>query len=157
MGKNAKTIVVGLGNPILSDDGVGIKVAGRLKNLLSGNTEIDVIELYAGGINLMDAITGYEKAVIVDAMVTGGNKPGTVSFLPVSDLAVTKNIVSSHDTNLSTALEVGKSLGLSLPSDISIIGIEAKETEVFGEELTEDVAKAVPAAVERVMTELRLR
>jgi hydrogenase maturation protease len=159
MGKALRTIVIGLGNPILSDDSVGIKVAAELKHLLRKNDGIDVIELYAGGINLMDAMTGYDKAIVVDAMLTGVNKPGTVKLMSVSKSNTTKNIVSSHDSSLLTALEVGRSIGLSLPllSCISVVGIEAKETEVFGYELSAEVSLAVPVAVKQVMAELQLR
>src|ERR1044072_2640099 len=63
-----RTVVVGLGNPILSDDSVGIKVAEQVKRHLSAESGIDVLEAYAGGLRLMEAIAGYDSAIIVDAM-----------------------------------------------------------------------------------------
>ena len=149
-----KTIIIGLGNPILSDDSVGIKVSRELRDCLSSYDGIDVAEAYAGGIRLMDVMVGYEKAIIVDAMVTGNGLPGTINSLAISDLISTRNIVSTHDTNLATALEMGKMLGLHLPSEIEIWGIEALDVETFSEELTEDVAKAVPIVVEEILHKL---
>lgn len=149
-----RTVVIGLGNPILSDDSVGIKVLRALKDRLTEKSEVDTKEVYAGGLRLMDELVGYERAIIIDAMVTGRALPGTVRSLPLSDLRETKNIVCSHDTNLSTALEMGRLLGLSLPGEVHIWGIEAEEVETFSEQLTEGVAKAVPAAVEKIMSDL---
>ncbi len=102
----------------------------------------------------MDELVGFEKTVIVDAMVTGENEPGTIRSISVSDLVTTKNIISTHDSNLSTALEMGRIIGLSLPSEIKIFGIEAKVVNSFSEELSEEVAKAVPVLVDRIMQEL---
>lgn len=154
MGKDIsmKTIIIGLGNPILSDDSVGIKVAREIKERVKDG--IDIIEAYAGGIRLMDELVGYDRAIIIDAAVTGKNGPGTIYSMPLSDLVSTRNIVCAHDMNLATAVEMGRMLGLQLPSEVSIWGIEASDVETFGEELTEDVAKAVPLAVERVIEEL---
>ncbi|OQW98731.1 MAG: hypothetical protein BWK74_03905 [Desulfobacteraceae bacterium A6] len=152
-----KTIIIGLGNPILSDDSVGIKVARKIKERVKSqaNISIDIIEAYAGGIRLMDELVGYDRAFIVDAMVTKDNTPGAIRSLSFSDLISTRNMVCAHDMNLPTAIEMGRMLGMRLPSEIRIWGIEAADVETFGEELTEDVAKAVPLAVERVMDELR--
>jgi hydrogenase maturation protease len=146
-----KTVIIGLGNPILTDDGVGIKVSRILKDRLSHCNEIDVKEVYAGGIRLMDEMIGYEKAVIVDAIVTGNAVPGTIRQMSLLDALMTKNIISSHDTNLLTAIEMGRMLGLRLPSVIKLWGIEAKDTETFGEDLTEKVAYAVQPLVEKIL------
>ncbi len=153
----SKTIIIGLGNPIVSDDSVGIRVSRELRERLNGHDGIDIAEAYAGGIRLMDVMVGYEKAIIVDAMVTGNGRPGTIHSLSLSDLISTRNIVSTHDTNLSTALEMGKMLGLHLPHEIEIWGIEAMDVETFSEELTEDVAKAVPVVVQRIVDDLRCK
>jgi hydrogenase maturation protease len=146
-----KTVVIGIGNPILTDDSVGVKVAGILRDKLDGARDVDVIELYAGGIRLMDAMAGYERAVIIDAIVTDGAAPGRIFCLSPSDLLSTRNTVSTHDMNLPIALEMGRMLGIPLPSEIRIWGIEARDVENFSEDLTEDVAKAVPEAVEKII------
>ena len=154
-----KTIIIGLGNPILSDDSVGIKVVRELEkrmvdsNLQTKHPELYFAEAYAGGLRLMDELVGYERAFIIDAMVTPDGRPGTIRCLSISDLICTRNLVCAHDTNLATALKMGKMLGLQLPSEIRIWGIEAKDVETFGEELTEDVEKAVHIVVGKAMHE----
>lgn len=152
-----RTIVIGLGNPVITDDGVGIKAARALKgaHALTLPEGTDIEEAYAGGLGLLDLMEGYERAIIIDAMVTGDKAPGTVQRLCLSELPVTRNIVCSHDTGLTTALEMGRLLGMAVPSEISIWGIEAQDVETFGEELTADVAKAVSVVIAEIFDEIK--
>ncbi len=147
----SKTVIIGLGNPILTDDSVGINVARRLKGLFDKKSGVDVLEVYAGGIRLIDVMEGYKRAVIIDAIITGNEMPGTISRLSLSDLLSTRNTLSVHDMDLPTALELGRMLGLCLPDDITIWAVEAKDVETFSESLSEDVAKAVPFVVENIL------
>ncbi|MHB8880559.1 MAG: hydrogenase maturation protease [Thermodesulfovibrionales bacterium] len=158
-----RTVVIGLGNPLLTDDGVGIRVSRMIRDLLAhqqgcgeDGDSIDVREVYAGGIRLMDAMTGYDRACIVDAMVTGRFRPGEVSEFDQAGLCGTRNMVCTHDTNLPTALELGRMLGLHLPSVIKIWGIEACDVTSFSEQLTGEVGCAVPVAVSAILRELRI-
>jgi hydrogenase maturation protease len=146
-----KTVVIGLGNPILSDDGAGVRASRLLREALGGRADIEVKEAYAGGIRLMDELVGYGRAVIVDAMVTGRHRPGTVRRLPPSELGAARNTSSTHDTNLATAIEMGRMLGLELPGEVLLWGIEAGDVETFGEELTGAVERALPVVVEEIL------
>lgn len=153
-----KTIIIGLGNPILSDDSVGIKVARELISLRIADhvlQDVHITEVYAGGIRLMEELAGYERAFIIDAMVTPDGRPGTIRSLSLSDLISTRNLACTHDMNLPTAFKMGKTLGIRLPSEIRIWGIEAKDVETFGEELTDDVAGALPIVVEKILQEIK--
>ncbi len=148
------TVVVGLGNPILRDDAVGLHVARSLEAQLGDVDGVEVKEIYAGGIRLIDAIVGYEVAVIVDAMCSGVLEPGTVRKLDLSDLGAARNLTSTHDTNLPTALELGRMLGMQMPRKVTVFGIEAREVESFGEELSEAVQCSIPEAVRRIAREV---
>lgn len=158
-----KTVIIGLGNPILTDDSVGIKVSRAIREHLDhqGETDrendtIEIKEIYAGGIRLMDAMIGYDQACIVDAMVTGRYDAGKVSEYELDELCGTRNIVCTHDTNLSTAIELGRMLEMHLPSRIRIWGIEASDVTSFGEKLTDEVELAVPIAVNAILSELNI-
>jgi hydrogenase maturation protease len=149
-----KSVIIGMGNPLLTDDGVGISVARKVGEYLQERNDVDCLELHTGGIRLMEAMVGYDRAYVVDAMVTGEHEPGTVRpFLP-SEFITTRNTVSTHDTDLSTALEMGRLLGMKLPDEVRIWGVEAQEVENFGEELTEPVSAAVPLIVENILNGL---
>ena len=149
------TVVIGLGNPILGDDAVGLRVAQALREELAGIAGVVIKELHAGGMRVMDAIAGYERAVIVDAMCTGARRPGSIRRLEVEQLGAARNLASTHDTNLPTALALGTLLGLQMPREVAIFGIEALEVETFGEALSADVRRAVPEAARLIARELR--
>jgi hydrogenase maturation protease len=151
---NSNTVIIGLGNPQLSDDGVGIAVARQVASRLVTD-ELTVIELNTGGIRLMEAMAGYRRAVVVDAMLSGA-RPGSVQRFDPDRFVTTKNTCSSHDTDFGTAFQAGLLLGIPLPQQVSFWGIEALECGVFSEELTEAVAAAVPLAVEMIVNELSI-
>jgi hydrogenase maturation protease len=151
----AKTVVIGIGNSILSDDAVGIKAvqaiqasyyANEIKKM-RGEDLIKFIEVSTGGINLMEHMEGFQTAVLIDAIVTGRHKAGTIFKFIYPDIPYTRNTVSTHDMDLPMALEMGKHLGISLPSEIIIFAVEAKDTVNFGENLTEEVEIAMGSVV----------
>jgi hydrogenase maturation protease len=144
-----RTLVLGLGNSILGDDGVGIQVAARAREALVGSG-VEVDEEHRGGLRLMERLVGYDRAVIVDAIVTGRNPPGTVVRLTTDDMP-TLHSSSAHDASLATALRLGEAMGLALPREVRIVAVEAERVLDFSESLTPAVAASVPAAVEAVM------
>jgi hydrogenase maturation protease len=145
------TIIVGLGNPILSDDGAGIQASRRLHEVLTERKDVKVIEAYAGGLRLLDLLVGCQRAIIIDAMETRDCEPGTIRRFSPSDLKATRNVSSSHDTSLANALETARALGMKVPEEVIIFGIEAGVVDSFSEELSEKVAAAVPEVIEMVL------
>jgi hydrogenase maturation protease len=149
-----KTLILGLGNPLVTDDSVGLRVAAELRTRLAGRPDVDVEEDYWGGLRLMERMAGYDRAIIVDAIQSGA-PPGTIHLLSPGDVP-TQRSASSHDMNLPTALALGRQAGIHLPEDRSIllVGIEAEDILTFGERCTPAVAAAVPQAVEDVVRAL---
>lgn len=150
-----KTIVLGVGNLILGDDGVGVHVANELKKQIK-DPNITVDEAITGGMNLLDLILGYDKAVIIDAVKSEEYKEGTVKRIPISDFN-TMHSCNPHDVSLSEAIKMAKKLGeTKIPSEIVVIGIILKEIPCeFGEKLSKDIAAAVPKAVEMTLNEIK--
>jgi hydrogenase maturation protease len=146
-----RTIIIGIGNPVLTDDSVGIRIARELESRLSADPDIVISELCAGGLRLVEAMAGYDRAIIIDAIVSQGDEPGSVLFLDPSQLRKTRNAGCTHDASLVEALELGAMAGLRLPGEIKIWAIEAGDTETFSECLTEPVERAVPKVVEDVV------
>jgi hydrogenase maturation protease len=146
-----KTLLLGLGNPIVSDDSVGLKVSAILKERLAGRADVEVSEDYWGGLRLMERLIGYDRAIVIDAIVTG-SPPGTLHRLTPGDIG-TQRSASAHDVNLATALEFGRRAGVSLPPNerIILLGIEAENILDFGERCTPAVEAAIPQAVEMVL------
>jgi hydrogenase maturation protease len=152
---NPKTLVLGLGNPILSDDGVGYRVAMSLKEKLDV-PDVDIKEAGIGGLDFIDMITGYERVIVIDAIQTEKGKPGRIYRFGPDLLANTRHSGNPHDVNIATALELGKKLKLALPRDITIFAIEAENVTSFSEECTPSVAQAIPRCVDMVIRELQI-
>jgi hydrogenase maturation protease len=146
-----RTLVVGLGNPLLTDDRVGLLVARALRERLADRPGVEVDEDYHGGLRLMERMVGFERAIVVDAIVAG-QAPGWIHQLRADDIP-TQHTASAHDVNLRTALEFGRTVGAVLPEDddVRIIGIEAADVATFGTHCTPRVEAAVPAAVATVL------
>lgn len=155
-----QTLVIGLGNPILSDDGVGVRVAYAVERALGPKAggEITVTEASVGGLRLMEMMIGYDRVILVDAILgSNGNGPGTIHRMTLDDLRTispTQHSASAHDTSLVTALEMGRRMGLHLPTEISIYAIEVVNVLDFSEEPTPAVAEAIPEATAAVLAEL---
>jgi hydrogenase maturation protease len=147
------TLVLGLGNPILSDDGVGISVARKLKE---EKPELEVVETSEGGIALLDYVAGYDKLVIIDAIKTGKGKPGELYKLALEDLKPAHDFSSSHGVDIATALEVGEALGCVMPRSVSIYAVEIKEDTAFREHCTREVEERIPFIARQIMAEERL-
>jgi hydrogenase maturation protease len=149
-----KTIVLGVGNPILQDDGVGIHVINELREHLTDSRVILDIT-YTGGMNLLDMIRGFDKVILVDAIKQEDSKTGEVKRFSLTE-APAVHSCNPHDVSLSEALLLAKQLGEEhLPQEIVVIGIVVKNTIDFGEQLSREVASAVPTAVSLVLTELK--
>ncbi len=115
--------------------------------------------LAGGGLSLMERLVGYDRAILVDA-IQGGKAPGSVQVFPLEALENPSagHLGSTHETNLLTALEIGRTLGAHLPpaGAVMVVAVEAQPVFEFSEELSPEVAKAVPEAVENVMNLLNM-
>ena len=159
-----KTLVVGLGNPILTDDGVGVKVAYAVDDALENSPakeNITVTEASVGGLRLMELIVGYERVILIDAIMhtNNGHKPGTIFQMTTQDLpeiSPTQHSASPHDTSLITALEMADRIGMPVPTDILIFAVEVENILEFSDTPTPAVAAAIPQVTKMVLKVLGL-
>ncbi|HIJ83759.1 MAG TPA: hydrogenase maturation protease [Magnetococcales bacterium] len=150
-----RRIVVGLGNSVLSDDGVGIAVVRQLRDQGWEGEGIDFAEGHVGGLRLMETLAGYDEALLVDAMITGRYSPGGVMRGDMGEWTGMRHTWSSHDTRLSVALELGALTGMKLPARIRVWGIEVKDVDTFSQDMTPEVQAAIPGVVREVADCLR--
>ena len=149
-----KTIVLGLGNPILRDDGVGNRVALELEDKLAQRKDVTVVETSMSGLSLMDLLAGYDRAIIIDAIQTAEGKAGQIYQLTPDAFNNTRHASSPHDVNFATALELGKRLGMAMPGQILIYAIEVADVNTFSEQCTPAVSRAIPACINMIIKEL---
>ncbi|MCU0504380.1 MAG: hydrogenase maturation protease [Chloroflexi bacterium] len=155
-------LVLGLGNPLLGDDAVGWRVVEELERQLASpgappeadGTAVETDMLAVGGIGLMERLAGAPRAILVDAIETGDDPPGTVGCRRLSEIPIraATHLDGTHDMPLPVALAAGRALGAEIPAEILVVSIEARRTDVFSTDLTPDVAAAVPRAVQAILT-----
>jgi hydrogenase maturation protease len=145
-----KTLIMGMGNPILRDDGVGIRIAEELRGRLR-DPRICVKEADIYGFGLLELMFGFDRVIVIDAIRTKGGKPGDFYRLTDEDLKFCAYLSSPHDINFATALEMGRRLDLRVPREIVIYAVEGEDLTTFGEDLTPAVERAVPVVVEAIL------
>jgi len=148
-----KTIILGLGNPILTDDAVGIRIAQELKGEIP---DLEVRGVSEAGIALLDHVAGYDKLIILDSIETGKGKPGELYKLELEDFKPAMDFSSSHSVDIATAFKVGEGLGYKMPKHVSIYAVEIRDNTTFGEKCTEEVEERIPFIVRQIIEEEKL-
>ena len=144
-----KTLVLGLGNTILTDDGVGIYVARSIRDGIKDG-HVVVKEASLGGLELLDLMKGFDRVILIDAIQTGKHEVGTLVPMRIEDLGG-GSALARHQVGFQEALELGRKLGMELPEEIAIYGIEVKDILTFGESCTPEVEGCLPQIVETIM------
>ncbi|ADB58594.1 hydrogenase maturation protease [Archaeoglobus profundus] len=140
-----KTIVIGIGNPYLKDDSVGLRVAKELEGKVKANVDF----LTSTDLDVVGKILGYDRAIIVDA-IKKVEEAGKIHVLNVDDLFVSYKFSSSHSLDLATSIKIGYEIFRDeMPKDIRIVAIEVEDID-FGYECSKKVKEAIPKAVEIV-------
>lgn len=154
---SGRTVVLGLGNPILSDDGVGLAVAGELKRLLAVAPVrgVDVLASTRAGFELIDLLRGYARAVILDCIVLSDPQPGRVCRLTLDDVSGCARLVNAHELSVGTAFRLAEQMGVPMPREVEIIAVEAADTSTIAEGLTPAVQATVSPLAREIHESLK--
>ena len=151
-----KTLVLGLGNELFGDDGVGIHVVRQLKNDIEASKRFSQLyenvhfeECSLSGLALLDVIVEYDTLIIIDTIKKSNPATGKIHLLGGEELRHIPG-PSPHYVSVPQTLEIGKKIGLKVPSRIKIIAVEAKNMYNLGEGLSKEMTKAIPAIVKEV-------
>jgi hydrogenase maturation protease len=139
-------LIIGVGNDWRGDDGVGLVVARNAAVVLGSAARL--VETDGEPARLIDAWRGSDAAIVVDAVRTGA-APGTVGVWPGDVDVSAVNPRGSHSLGVGEAVALGRQLE-ALPARLTIVGIEIGTVQ-HGNELSSEVARALPAAVEAVV------
>ena len=157
--RDADSVVVGLGSPIMCDDAVGLRISEAIEAM--GLPGVDCRQEAVGGLDILPVIHGYKYAVIVDAIQTSQYGPGTVMLFKESDFEEVVAGASCHDVNLPTAIKIGRQMDPEImPEEIRFVAIEVQDIHTMTETMTPEVEDAVEsgkAAVLHILEELRGR
>jgi hydrogenase maturation protease len=144
-----RAVIVGLGNPILSDDAVGLAVARLVYQPLAAGREVsgwdvDLIEAAVGGFELVEMVAGYDKAVIVDAIQTEGGRVGDCYRVDLDGPTRTEQPAMRHQVGLVEGLELARRLAVDVPQCVRVYAVEVADIHTFATEMTDRVKAAVP-------------
>jgi hydrogenase maturation protease len=155
-----RILLLGMGNPILADDAIGVRLAKDFKvrlNRLASISHVSVVEeCSVGGMNLLDVVADYERLIVLDSIKTHGGIPGNWYFFTAESLRETMNLNNIHDTNFATALELGRRLGHKIPpeDEIHIFAIEVQDNITFAEAMTPPLESAYPIISNEIFQEV---
>lgn len=142
-----KTVILGLGNDLLSDDSIGLLVARQLSR--ENVDSVNIVESDLCGLALLDLLVDYDRAIIIDAMHTGKHQPGTILELGPDSFGESLS-PSPHYTGLPELIALANELGLYFPRQIRIFAVEAGNLHTVGGDLSDPVAKALPQVTNRI-------
>jgi len=156
---SGRTVVLGLGNPVLCDDGVGLAVVAALKQLLKAAPipGVDVLASTRAGFELIDLLRDYRRAILVDCLALPDPQPGRVRRLGLDDVAGSSRLVNVHDLSVEVAFQLAERLGIPMPTEVEILAVEAADTSTICEELTPAVEAAVDPLSHEIYEDLKRR
>jgi len=148
-----KVLILGMGNPILSDDGVGLFIARKLEKSLPG---VDVSTTAMAGLDILELIMGYDKIFLVDASIAKRSDPGEVTRFDPEENGVV-HLFSSHGLNFFELLRLGKALGYEMPEVGGIYGIEIGDEACFGHQLTPPLRARAESLTRKIAADIQSR
>jgi hydrogenase maturation protease len=151
--------VLGMGNPLLCDDGVGLRIVEYAeKQIDREETSVTFMKNYSGGFDMLYDLTGFQKTIIVDSVVTGRVPFGFCHEFSLSDIERTAQdrLVYAHGISLPTVLRIGEQCGYPMPSEIIIYGIESEDVSTFSFHSTPPVEKAIMCVIDKINRQLSL-
>ena len=150
--RSQSILLLALGNDIMGDDGVGLVAAQILRKEFEGY--VDFVDTTEGGLALLETLSGYDRVLLLDSVVTGEHRPGTVlEFLREQFDKVVGP--SPHYAGLPEVLELARRLDIDFPEQIRVLAMEIETSFDFRETLTPVIKQAVPGYVEKASRILR--
>ena len=149
-----RTVIIGIGSLLRGDDAIGIRVAEAIEREALP-PDVKVVTTTAAGLALLDLLTGYDRALIIDAIQTRQGKPGDVYRLGLDDLPAPLHSFTVHDVSVGSALDIGRKMGLQLPGETVVFAVEVADVTPLRESCTPQVEKAISKAVSLVLKELQ--
>jgi hydrogenase maturation protease len=148
----SRSLVLGLGNPILGDDSIGFRLAELLSDRLSGTPDIEFLPTSLAGVRLLDEIPGFDRLIVIDSMTTGRFEPGTMTRMGLEDLpGCSAARLSVHHVPFPDLLEIGRAGGLRMPEQISVYAIEIEFPQEAGVELSAGLETRVEEYAEEII------
>lgn len=148
-----KILVLGLGNPILTDDGVGIH-AVKIASSLFVHPQVTYQESSLAGFGFLDTISGFDRIIIADSINWRKDPPGSVTVLNSEDLKDQPYLRNFHNLSLAGTLSLAEQMGVPRPKEIVIFAVEIEDCATFSEKCTPAVERAIPEVAQMIVKQL---
>lgn len=155
--KLAETLILGLGNPILSDDSIGLRVVDKIEELLSSVNNVDFYKATSSGIALLDIISGYKRLILIDVIKIDESEVGKLSKHDVSNFKDSIHLSSPHQLNFPTVIEFAKKIGIPIPDVIDIFTIKVEDIYTISEECSTTIKKKIPKIAKEIIKQSGLK
>lgn len=154
MENNQTLLVLGIGNRILSDDGIGIRLIEDLRDEFN-HPAIHFKTACTGGLEIVEMMQNYKDVLILDAIKTPGGRPGKIHHFTVDDFKETLHVSNFHDISFLIALQFMKMSGLPVPENIRILAVEIVEDSYFSEDFSNEIQKQYMTIRNKVRTYIK--
>lgn len=150
-----KILVLGLGNPLMADEGIGCRIIERFLTQASKYPNIDFIDAGTGGMAILYLIADRQKVIFIDCAYMG-TKPGTIKRFKQNDVQSIKKLthLSLHEIDILKVIDLAKQLG-HYPDEVVIFGIEPEIIEQ-GQSLSETISQRIDEYITVISAELKL-
>lgn len=132
-------MILGLGNDILTDDGIGVKLVRELQKVIH-QAHIAFHTCALGGLEILELISDFDRVIIVDAIMTRDGIPGTIVHLTPANYQETLHLSNYHDVSFLVLLEFAKQIEIPKPEQIDILAIEIVEDLSFSSDFSPQIA-----------------
>jgi hydrogenase maturation protease len=148
--------VLGLGNAVLTDDSVGLRVAKHLEDNLPSlppGIDLKVETNEAGGWEVLNNVQGAEVLIVIDAILDDSLAPGETAWFPRKTFT-SPRMTGVHNMDIFTAIDFARRHGEPMPNDIHVLGVGVDDVVTFSETCTPDVESAIPNIADDVVTRI---
>ena len=150
-----KIAILGVGNILLKDEGIGVRVVRQLENEYTFPAEVALIDGGTDGPHLTSLVADFDEIIVIDA-VEGGEKPGTLYRFNLNDISFDiPTHLSIHEMGVLEALKEVKLLGKE--PKVTFIGVEPEDISPWGMELSPVIEEKIPEIISLVLKELAER
>lgn len=146
MNLNKKTLILGIGNYLMGDEGIGVHIAQTLQSINLGNN-VDVLDGGTGGFHLLEYFEKYNHVIIIDATLDN-NTTGTIRLIQPKFAKDFPQAMSTHDIGLKDMMSALQLLGKMPKIDLFVVSIESIQQQ--GIELTPEIKKIIPMLIQQI-------
>jgi hydrogenase maturation protease len=152
-------LILGLGNPLLTDDAVGVRLAYDVAVALADEPHVRWCDIggAACGLDLLGTFTGARAAILFDALRVTDPQPGRAWHFTLAALAATRHASHVHDMNLATVIHLGRRLGFAVPADeaVHVFGVEVEDDRTFATEMSPRLEACYPDLRDDLIEDVR--